>query len=149
MPKEKKETNSDYDKNDMIYVKYWWTLFKLIFIYFQNEEELSDFTVEIEILHELRHENIIGLLDAYYHNNQLWVSKHISVVYIFRISHNSKLDEAPGVPRKICSPIKNYFFLACLLKGIHEFLPKKKFCQFGPAILPATFVCILALKAFY
>ena len=99
LPKEKKETNSDYDKNDMIYVKYWWTLFKLIFIYFQNEEELSDFTVEIEILHELRHENIIGLLDAYYHNNQLWVSKHISVVYIFRISHNSKLDEArPAFP---------------------------------------------------
>lgn len=40
----------------------------------QNEEELSDFTVEIEILHDLNHENIIQLLDAYFYDNKLWVS---------------------------------------------------------------------------
>ena len=40
----------------------------------ESDEELSDFTVEIEILNELSHSNIIHLYDAYYHQDQLWVS---------------------------------------------------------------------------
>ena len=39
----------------------------------ETEEELSDFMVEIEILNELHHENIIKLLDAYYHDSKLWM----------------------------------------------------------------------------
>jgi serine/threonine protein kinase len=31
--------------------------------------------VEIEILHDLKHENIIQLLDAYFYDNKLWVSR--------------------------------------------------------------------------
>jgi hypothetical protein len=37
-------------------------------------QELSDFAVEIDILHELSHKNVVQLYDAYFHNNKLWVS---------------------------------------------------------------------------
>ena len=40
----------------------------------ESDEELTDFTVEIDILNELSHSNIIRLYDAYYHQDQLWVS---------------------------------------------------------------------------
>lgn len=40
----------------------------------ENDEDLTDFTVEIDILNELSHSNIISLYDAYYHQDQLWVS---------------------------------------------------------------------------
>ena len=40
----------------------------------ESDEELSDFTVEIDILYELSHANIIRLYDAYYHEDKLWVS---------------------------------------------------------------------------
>ena len=40
----------------------------------ESDEELTDFTVEIDILHELSHANIIRLYDAYYHEDKLWVS---------------------------------------------------------------------------
>ena len=40
----------------------------------ESDEELDDFTVEIDILHELSHANIIRLYDAYYHEDKLWVS---------------------------------------------------------------------------
>ena len=40
----------------------------------ESDEELSDFTVEIDILHELSHANIIRLYGAYYHEDKLWVS---------------------------------------------------------------------------
>ena len=42
----------------------------------ESDEELTDFTVEIDILHELSHANIIRLYDAYYHEDKLWVSGH-------------------------------------------------------------------------
>ena len=41
----------------------------------ESEEELEDFTVEIDILSEVRHENIIELFEAYYHQDKLWVSQ--------------------------------------------------------------------------
>ena len=40
----------------------------------ESDEELTDFTVEIDILNELSHSNIIRLYDAYYYQDQLWVS---------------------------------------------------------------------------
>jgi hypothetical protein len=36
--------------------------------------------VEIEILHDLNHENIIQLLDAYFYDNKLWVSYQLCVI---------------------------------------------------------------------
>jgi len=39
----------------------------------ETEDELSDFTVEIDILHDLSHDNIITLYDAYYHDSKLWM----------------------------------------------------------------------------
>lgn len=41
----------------------------------ESDEELSDFMVEIDILSEVAHENIIKLYEAYFFQNKLWVSK--------------------------------------------------------------------------
>ena len=43
----------------------------------ENEDELDDFIVEIEILTEVKHENIVGLHEAYYFSDKLWVSNAI------------------------------------------------------------------------
>ena len=42
----------------------------------ETEEELEDFTVEIDILSELSHVNIIQMYEAYYYQDKLWVRKH-------------------------------------------------------------------------
>ena len=39
----------------------------------ETEDELSDFSVEIDILHDLCHDNIIKLYDAYHYDSKLWV----------------------------------------------------------------------------
>jgi len=39
----------------------------------ETEDELSDFTVEIDILHDLSHDNIITLYDAYHWDSKLWM----------------------------------------------------------------------------
>ena len=40
----------------------------------ETEDELSDFMVEIDILSEVSHENVIKLYEAYFYQNKLWVS---------------------------------------------------------------------------
>lgn len=37
------------------------------------EEELEDYIVEIDILAKCDHRYIVKLLDAFYHDNKLWV----------------------------------------------------------------------------
>jgi STE20-like kinase len=39
----------------------------------ESDEELSDFAVEIDILHEFSHKNIIKLYDAFFHDTKLWM----------------------------------------------------------------------------
>ena len=39
----------------------------------ETEDELEDFMVEIDILSEMCHENVIKLYEAYYHLDKLWV----------------------------------------------------------------------------
>lgn len=39
-----------------------------------NEDDLADFTVEIDILSEVRHPNVVELHEAYFIDNKLWVS---------------------------------------------------------------------------
>ena len=39
-----------------------------------SEEELEDFSVEINILAECVHPNVVGLVDAYFFQSKLWVS---------------------------------------------------------------------------
>merc|ERR1719431_2435514 len=39
----------------------------------ESDEELSDFAVEIDILHEIQHKNVIKLYDAFFHENKLWM----------------------------------------------------------------------------
>ena len=40
----------------------------------QNEEELEDYSVEIEILTECQHPNVVGLYESFLFNDKLWVS---------------------------------------------------------------------------
>ena len=44
----------------------------------ETEEELEDFTVEIDILSEISHVNVIQMYEAYYYQDKLWVSRLIS-----------------------------------------------------------------------
>ena len=44
----------------------------------KEEEELEDFVVEIDILAECRHPNIVELLEAYFFEGNLWVRHCIS-----------------------------------------------------------------------
>lgn len=38
-----------------------------------SEEELDDYMVEIDILSECRHKNIVQIYEAYYYDSKLWV----------------------------------------------------------------------------
>lgn len=38
-----------------------------------KDEDLEDFVVEIDILSEIKHSNIVELLEAYVFNDKLWV----------------------------------------------------------------------------
>jgi len=40
----------------------------------EGDEDLDDFRVEIDILAECRHENVVSLYDAFCLGNKLWVS---------------------------------------------------------------------------
>ena len=40
----------------------------------RDDTELDDFMVEIDILAECQHKNVINLYEAYYFDNKLWVS---------------------------------------------------------------------------
>lgn len=37
------------------------------------EDELDDYMIEIDILAECRHKNIVQIFEAYYYNSKLWV----------------------------------------------------------------------------
>lgn len=39
----------------------------------KTEEDLEDFTVEIEILYDCQHKNVVGLHEAYLYNEMLWM----------------------------------------------------------------------------
>ncbi len=39
----------------------------------QDDTELEDFMVEIDILAEYKHPNIVGLYEAYFYDQALWV----------------------------------------------------------------------------
>ena len=38
-----------------------------------TEDELDDYMIEIDILSECKHRNIVELYEAYYYSNKLWV----------------------------------------------------------------------------
>ena len=44
----------------------------------KTEEELEDYMVEIDILASCNHQNIVKLLDAFYFESKLWVSRRKS-----------------------------------------------------------------------
>ena len=39
-----------------------------------DEDELEDYSVEIDILSECGHKNVVALREAYYYSGKLWVS---------------------------------------------------------------------------
>lgn len=47
----------------------------------KEETELDDFMVEIDILSECKHKHVVGMYEAYYHENKLWVSVEDTVIY--------------------------------------------------------------------
>jgi hypothetical protein len=54
-----------------------------------NEEEIDDYIVEIDILNECKHKNIVQLFEAYYHDSKIWVCFHLlykSTICIHRMA---------------------------------------------------------------
>ncbi len=43
----------------------------------ENDEELDDFVVEIDILAEVSHNNVIKLYEAFFYQNKLWVREQL------------------------------------------------------------------------
>ncbi len=41
----------------------------------ENDEDLDDFVVEIDILADISHENIIKFYEAFFYQNKLWVRR--------------------------------------------------------------------------
>lgn len=44
-----------------------------------NEEDLEDFSVEINILVECAHPNVVGLHEAFFFEGKLWVSQLFTI----------------------------------------------------------------------
>ena len=55
----------------------------------QDETELEDFMVEIDILTECKHPNIVGLYQAFFHDSALWVrgSTFTGRISLFQFLH--------------------------------------------------------------
>ena len=47
-----------------------------------EEDELDDFSVEINILSICEHPHVIQLMEAYYYNSKLWVRKMTDTSYV-------------------------------------------------------------------
>lgn len=54
----------------------------------KEEEELEDFVVEIDILAECHHPNIVELLEAYFFEGNLWVLRGIFLSFILKLMHH-------------------------------------------------------------
>ena len=49
----------------------------------EADEDLETFMIEIDILSEFKHENIVRLIEAYHFDGKLWVSLVITCIDIF------------------------------------------------------------------
>ena len=52
----------------------------------KDESELDDFMVEIDILSECKHSHVVGMYEAYYHENKLWVSSNDRVKWVLKLN---------------------------------------------------------------
>lgn len=48
----------------------------------EGEDDLADFMIEIDILAECKHPNIVQLYEAFFSNSKLWVKKNIYNIFI-------------------------------------------------------------------
>ena len=48
----------------------------------EGEDDLSDFIVEIDILSECKHPNVVGLHESYFIDGKLWVRKRILLIIL-------------------------------------------------------------------
>uniref|UniRef100_A0A3P9C6D0 non-specific serine/threonine protein kinase n=1 Tax=Maylandia zebra TaxID=106582 RepID=A0A3P9C6D0_9CICH len=64
----------------------------------KTEEELEDYMVEIDILASCEHQNIVKLLDAFYYESKLWVSRRMCCVITLA---ESQIRDEPQI-RVVC-----------------------------------------------
>lgn len=58
----------------------------------EGEDDLSDFMIEIDILSECKHVNVVELHEAYFIDGKLWVKKILILTYIVK-NFTSKLTQ--------------------------------------------------------
>lgn len=90
------EMNTNYCNKMLVLsgLSYWWVIFSydegFLLLQTQNkengqlaalkkvdireEDELDDFMVEVDILSECVHQNVVGINETYFYDNHLWVS---------------------------------------------------------------------------
>ena len=56
-----------------------------------DESDLNDCSVEINILSEIKHKNIVGLYETFLHNDKLWVSCHVGGINVGGINLHCNL----------------------------------------------------------
>ena len=55
-----------------------------------DETELEEYSVEIDILSQCRHKNIVGIYEAYYINSKLCVSILLSTYLLWNLRYGMK-----------------------------------------------------------
>ena len=54
----------------------------------KGDDDLEDFTIEIDILSECKHKNIVELLEAYFYEGKLWVIFFLISVFVETLKQN-------------------------------------------------------------
>ena len=55
----------------------------------EGEDDLSDFMIEIDILSECKHPNVVDLHEAFFHDGKLWVGIIVIIVTVlFNLLYN-------------------------------------------------------------
>jgi len=49
----------------------------------EGEDDLADFMIEIDILAECKHSNIVQLYEAFFVNSKLWVNCYNKLLFLF------------------------------------------------------------------
>lgn len=83
----------------------------------KGEDDLDDFTVEIDILTECRHPNIVGLTEAFFFESKLWVyCLNLFLMYIYsflRKIYNCNI----AIVNKLCYlTMTNVLFIVMYIK---------------------------------
>lgn len=89
----------------------------------EHEEDLEDFAVEIDILTDCKHRNIVELLEAFFFENKLWVSQADLFSLFFLLSAPTVgvelfVSQQSRISAKLGRLAASFLLLFCLISRI-------------------------------